>query len=229
MDGSVITTYSYKIYFSPKNVVGCQNISMYINYLTELSTVVSQYLIPWPNDPANPPPGISCYNYGASWGSYTSCRQSTSIVFSAGTVLGKAGGGTGKGCQSQPDTHAMDFYAGDSSVINSFIQPTHYPDYRESPLHAICPMSNFVNFGIPFGSGILESNTFTPAPNCGKVNFDVANTIQGNWFIRGATPPTDQTSQMYSMVYDIINPSKPLIAVGPKNYVLTFPSVILDL
>lgn len=93
---------------------------------------------------------------------------------------------------------AMDWYIGDSELKLDFVNPDRYPlpwiisgcyhDYYREPLR----------------SELLEITPRTAEPRCGKIDFDVAGRMIGNWFWEDEVPDyafTDYSTHL-AIVYD---------------------------
>lgn len=163
--------------------------------------------------------------------------SSVGVIIPDGEVLGHVGGGTGTGCGTA-DTRGLNFRAYDSSVINSFIVPSHYfPDHSYKT--AVCPIELFdpgvFSSPVVYGAGQLQTHTIFESDwgHCGKVSHDQPGTAQGNWFRWGAVLPdqSDDVSRQFALVYDELDPGVPVISVGRhavagvtyEPYGFTFP------
>lgn len=92
-------------------------------------------------------------------------------------------------------------------------------------LHAVSP---FEYFPEPLRGQLLAKNPRTAAPRGGKIDFDVAGKIVGNWFLEGSGGFRDETAAPrqcgnfpcpyweghFALVYDYIDPTQLRVSVG---------------
>lgn len=102
---------------------------------------------------------------------------------------------------------AMDFSVTDLSLNLNLLNPSRYPTNQLFAAHV------FDYFQDPVLSQILDITPRQLPPRGGKVDYDVAGRIIGNWFLEGTTSFT-QWSRQLAIVYDHIWGDRITIADG---------------
>ena len=102
---------------------------------------------------------------------------------------------------------AMDFSVTDKSLDLDLLNPRRYPDNHRYSAHI------FDYFGEPVLSQLLAITPRQEPPRGGKVDYDVAGKIVGNWFREGTTSFV-QWSRQLSIVYHHIYGDRITIADG---------------
>lgn len=108
--------------------------------------------------------------------------------------------------------HGIDFGAVNTDVTLSFVQPGRY--YWQT-LHTVSPLEYYVD---PLRSTLLSKVLRDGADKNGKITYDQAGTLAGNWFLEGL--PIDQGdspdgwTQQVAFVYDVKDPSLFRISIG---------------
>lgn len=122
--------------------------------------------------------------------------RSVEVVVEGGDILGYVG----------PHA-AMDFSATDYSLELSFINPSRYPDGH------IYSADVLDYFQEPVLGQILAITVRQLPPRGGKVDYDVAGRIVGNWFLEGTTSFI-QWSRQLAIVYDHLEGDRIFISDG---------------
>lgn len=106
---------------------------------------------------------------------------------------------------------AMDFSVVDFDLDLNFLNPSRYPDTH------IYSGDIFDYFQEPLRTQMLASAARALPPRGGKIDYDVAGRIVGNWFLPGTTA-FHQWSRQLAIVYDHIQGDRIFIADGsPMN------------
>ncbi len=106
---------------------------------------------------------------------------------------------------------AMDFSVVDFSLNLNFLNPSRYPDTH------IYSGDIFDYFQEPLRTQMLASAARQLPPRGGKIDYDVAGRIVGNWFLPGTTA-FHQWSRQLAIVYDHLQGDRIFIADGsPMN------------
>ena len=101
---------------------------------------------------------------------------------------------------------ALDFYIGDDDLQLGFLNPGRYPyPWLKTGYY-------FDYFKEPQRSQLLAITIRQDEPRGGRVDFDVAGKIIGNWFVEGTTE-WDDTAQL-AIVYDFVDGTKIAISDG---------------
>ena len=126
-------------------------------------------------------------------------RTSVNIPVTAGQVIGYAG-----------TSGTIDWHITDQRLRLNFENPSRYPGEW---LYAGCVYDYYDE---PLRSQIRELSLRTTEPRCGKIDYDVAGRIVGNWFLEGEVPPAafDDYSTHLAIVYDEFDGDRIAISDG---------------
>jgi hypothetical protein len=128
---------------------------------------------------------------------------------------------------TSPHGYGTDFGAFDlNGPPLPFIHPERYgleARLNRCPLDLfIPPVRQFLESRI--GAGGFEGLPFLPRtapPVCGTVNQDVAETLQGNWFVDVSAP--DPEDHHVALVHDSIDPNVPVFSLGDRVLQVNLP------
>lgn len=126
-------------------------------------------------------------------------RTAVSIPVTAGQVIGYAG-----------TTGTIDWHITDFRLRLNFENPSRYPGEW---LYAGCVYDYYDE---PLRSQIRELSLRATEPRCGRIDYDVAGRIIGNWFLEGEVPPSafDDYSTHLAIVYDEFDGTRIAISDG---------------
>ncbi len=165
----------------------CKEVKGYFNHVKSLSAEMQEIL-----------DDNKCLNFfGQS--NDDRCEISVFEPIKSGTHLGGVGGLQGN----------FDFGTYDSRITHDFINPERYADRT---LHIQC--------GFDYYAEELKNNFTNLFPSeaggsCGKTNYDILGTLQGNWFNGDAVEWRGETWQQHLYIgYDNVDISLAVISVG---------------
>ena len=126
-------------------------------------------------------------------------RTAVDIPVAAGQVIGYAG-----------TTGTIDWHITDSRLRLNFENPSRYPGEW---LYAGCV---YEYYDEPLRSQIRDLSLRTTEPRCGRIDYDVAGRIVGNWFLEGEVPASafDDYSTHLAIVYDEFDGTRIAISDG---------------
>lgn len=134
------------------------------------------------------------------------CSKDIFYKVDGGTVIGEVGHQQGN----------FDFGTYDYRVKNAFVNSDRYGDTQATgfnqsrSLSIVCP---YDYYGGALKDQLYDKILRTGAPQCGKVMYDVAGTLQGNWFVGGEGVVTDGSNHL-AFIQDFNDPKKSIISIG---------------
>ena len=180
----------YRIVFSP-----CKEFESYFIHLSSITEKLKNAL-----QGEN-----SCSESNAGTWKWISCSSSTNIKLKPGELIGTAGGDF---------TNALDFGSSDfrTSDLN-FARPDRW---ENDGVNTVCSLDYYPkklkrSLEQKLGDN-AESSKIEPL--CGKVDWDIAGTAQGNWFVKDTQGPFFNEDPHLALVYDNINPNLAVISLG---------------
>lgn len=196
----------YQIDFSP-----CREVSARFGHIETASpAIMSLYAANLPN------PAIACEHYSTGGREYTNCKTQQKSPLVVGTNIGTAGGSS--------KVFGFDFRMYDARTPPlAFANPGFGSKDR---LHTVCPIDYFDSvtkaslyalFGVP---GTLR----TIPPLCGTIQQDIPGTAQGNWFVPGPLPKSEDPN--IALVHDNVNPTIGAFSVGTAMLAFGLPSEV---
>lgn len=170
----------------------CRDVFGYFGHIKELSDELKGVLA-----------GIECEQWTTNPGNI--CARNLFLKVAPGTVLGSVGDLQGN----------FDFGAFDYRTKLEYANPWQYGDpeasgfNRPRSLHIVCPLDLYE---IEIRTELYDKLPRTAAPECGQVMQDKAGTLQGNWFLAGATGGSGDNAVFFG--YDNFDPSLGIVSVG---------------
>lgn len=135
----------------------CEDVYIYFLHIKELSTELVSLL-----------DGAECSSYGGKYGHcYKNLEKKEYYELSTGDYIGKVG---------SDDQTNFDFGAYDYRHKNEFVN---LERYQSRGPYIVCPLDLYDGIVKEELYGLLE---LTREPKCGRINHDVAGTLNGNWF-----------------------------------------------
>jgi hypothetical protein len=185
----------YSIRFAP-----CQGLQGYFFHVNELSAALQSKI-----------GAIDQYCSTYTDGSIYYCTKNVNVTVDAGEVMGSITGRVGS------TFYVVDFGAYDhNQAALPFISPARL--FSDEP-YTRCPIEPFtepVNSQLRARFGRYDGSILrTEAPTCGEINYDVAGTAQGLWYVPGTPQSTVQDiSPHLALVRDNVLPSTGAFSVG---------------
>lgn len=155
----------YALGFSP-----CPEVTGYFDHMSSINQELTDLLVDFD----------SCQQYMAGTFEFRLCTKFVDIDFAAGTRLGTAGGPSGT------QSAALDFGLRDSRITPLFyVNPERV--INPDQLSVACPYDYFVPGSVQAGLMVKLGDVRSDLPLCGGVAYDIADTAQGRWYLRGTT------------------------------------------
>lgn len=162
----------------------CEEVTGYFNHVKELSDELAAAIAQ-----------VECEQWTTNPGNI--CSKNFFLEVAAGTQIGGVGHLQGN----------FDLGMRDTRVELDFANKTRY---TSKAANVVCPFDYFAN---DIRNTLMGKIKRTADPVCGKVMYDIAGTLQGNWYY--ASGATDGSgSEHLAFVFNNHNPQTPLISVG---------------
>ena len=164
----------------------CKDVIGYFNHVKKLSPEMQAIL-----------DNNKCQDFGV--GSSDRCEVKVFEPVESGAHIGEVGALQGN----------FDFGTYDFRTTHDFINPERYADRT---LHIECGFDYYIPELKEQFIGLLEEES---EGNCGKTNYDILGTLQGNWFNGDTTEVSPETWNQHLYIgYDNVDPSLAVISVG---------------
>ncbi len=182
----------YSIYYQV-----CRELTGRFGHINNLSTLLLSKI------DAFGVPGDRVNTWMVAGRTFTSYEKSVNLPVTAGEQVGVAGYGGG-----------YDFWLKDTRINLNWVNK----DWPNEFLYTACPLVYFT----PSLRATMEAylkdyagNPVDPANYCGKIDFDIAGTVQGIWVRGDYTPGSTRAEDIgLSLVYSNFNASKGAISIG---------------
>jgi hypothetical protein len=131
------------------------------------------------------------------------------LKIAKGEELGKVGG------------NSYDFTVVDTTQkLTGYVVPKHYTDSEGWRMYVIDPLESFSE---PVKSQLAAKSLRSAAPIGGKIDYDVAGTLVGNWFKKGTNAFAGLAGERrywdghLTMAYDHVDPTRVILSTGNFN------------